>query len=217
MSYRIVYDLAAARFSADTLNAVFPDHGFSSDQYLFFELGGDNNLYESYASRQRILQRRVRNWSLIAMGAEWEVMRQLVTFAASCEGGGMRFSGASDTAAETYIRKCRAIVSEAVTPDTLLQKMGCGVSLQIATLGDECPEWRKRKIETLTALLGQPKGTDTHQWFVRPLHEMKDAAALFAFGYMDGRPIYNMASVSVIHQSKLPLMKDLAMRKPFAF
>lgn len=116
MSYRIVYDLAATRFSADTLNAAFPDHGFSSDQYLFFELGGDNNLYESYASRQRTLQRRVRNWSLIAMGSEWEVMRQLVTFAASCEGGGMRFSGASETAAETYIRKCRTIPAHCRDP-----------------------------------------------------------------------------------------------------
>lgn len=216
MSYRIVYDLAATRFSAHTLNAAFPDHGFSSDQYLFFELGGDNNLYESYSSGHRTLHRRVRSWSLIAMGAEWEVMRQLVTFAASCEGGGMRFSGASETAAETYIRKCRTIVSEAVTPDTLLQKMGCGVSLQIPTLGDECPDWRKRKIETLTALLGQPGGTDTHDWFVRPLHEMKDAAALFAFGYMDGRPIYNMASVSVICRAKVPLMKDLLVREAHA-
>ncbi|GAB31618.1 hypothetical protein APS_2220 [Acetobacter pasteurianus subsp. pasteurianus LMG 1262 = NBRC 106471] len=45
---------------------------------------------------------------------------------------------------------------------------------------------------------------------------MKDAAALFAFGYMDGRPIYNMASVSVIRQSKLPLMKDLLVREAHA-
>ncbi|GLH28552.1 hypothetical protein WSS15_12020 [Acetobacter pasteurianus] len=217
MSYRIVYDLAATRFSTDTLNAVFPDHGFSSDQYLFFELGGDNNLYESYSSGHRTLQRRVRSWSLIAMGAEWEVMRQLVTFAASCEGGGMRFSGASETAAETYIRKCRTIVSEAVTPDTLLQKMGCGVSLQIARSEIEGSSWRQGNIEKLTTLLGPSGSTDRYEWYLRPLHVIKDAAALLAYGDMDGRPIYNMASVSVLSPSKVPLMKELQSRNAELF
>lgn len=217
MSYRIVYDLVATRFDAEILKAAFPEHGFYIDQYLFFELGGDNNLYEPYSTNNRTMQRRVRDWSLIAMGSDWEVMRQLVTFSASCEGGGMRFSGASDTSAETYIRKCRATLAGAVSSERLLQKMGCGVSLQIARSEIEGSSWRQGNIEKLTTLLGPSGSTDRYEWYLRPLHVIKDAAALLAYGDMDGRPIYNMASVSVLSSSKGPLMKELQSRNAELF
>ncbi|MBS1080906.1 MAG: hypothetical protein ABF572_10750 [Gluconobacter sp.] len=108
MSYRIVYDLAAVRLPAATLRPYVADSSFHADQYLLMELGGDNNVYEGRGSL------RARSWSLIGAGQNWEIMRQVVQYAASCEGGGMRFSGASETQAETYIRKCRTVLRDAV-------------------------------------------------------------------------------------------------------
>jgi len=191
VSHRIVYDLTAVRFPAEALRAHFDHHQFYADCFLTLELGGDNNLYINRGTGEQ----RARSWDALALGSDWEVMRQVVTFAASCEGGGMRLTGARDTQAETYIRRHRQAVASAATPEAIRQAgIDCSATLKVAAAG--LPEWRARD---LAALRSFGRSTEDEGGAVSvelsPLRDMSQAAALFAWHHLDDRPVYNKMRV----------------------
>jgi hypothetical protein len=201
MSYRIVYDHVAVRFPAEDLRRHLVDYGFHADQFMLFELGGDNNLYTG-----RTGNTRVRSWSMIGIGQDWEVMRGIVGFAASCEGGGMRFSGAGSTQAETYIRKCRNILASCLTPDGIgVAGMACSVALAVQP--DGVPDWTRRQIDCLSTLLSPAESDGALVWKLYPFHEPLHAALLFAFRHLDKTPVYNMATVSGREYDRVPVLR----------
>ena len=80
--------------------------GIHRTKFLIATERGSNNLYETQGGRER----RVREWGIAMLGSLDEVMRQVVTTAASCEGGGLRVGGRLTTP-EAYIRRMRRVLS----------------------------------------------------------------------------------------------------------
>jgi hypothetical protein len=70
--------------------------------YVLATLGGDNNVIE-YATN-----RRARDWSVLAVGSQGQVMRRAIIMSASMEGGSMRIYGRKEATAETFIRMARS-------------------------------------------------------------------------------------------------------------
>lgn len=201
MSYRIVYDHVAVRFPAEMLRRHLVDYCFHADHLMLFELGGDNNLYTG-----RTGNTRVRSWSMIGIGQDWQVMREIVGVAASCEGGGMRFSGAASTQAETYIRKCRNILASSLTPDGIgAAGMACSMALTIQP--DDVTDWTRRQIDRLTTFLSPAESDGVLVWKLYPFHEPLHAALLFAFRCLDKTPVYNMATVSGREYDRVPVLR----------
>ncbi|AOX21530.1 hypothetical protein [Kozakia baliensis] len=204
MSHRIVYDLIAVRFPAEILRTHIDHHQFYADCFMAFELGGDNNLYIHRGTGEQ----RARSWDVLALGRDWEVMRQVVTYAASCEGGGMRLSGARHTQAETYIRRYRQAVADATTPETIeAAGIGCAVTLSIATAA--LPDWRAKDLAALRTF-GRARETDgIVSVELSPLRDMAHAAALFAWHHLDERPVYNKMRVHGDGYERTPISKRL--------
>lgn len=196
MSHRVVNDFAAIRFPAEQLRAVLGDR-FHDDKFMFFELGGDNNLWTTSPKGGREV--RVRSWSLLEIGSKWEVMRQIVTFAASCEGGGMRFNGERGTLAENYIRKARNVLESAVPARALVQAgLSCSLKIGVNLIGEGAVRGRfdEDALNKLRAIMSPVDGDNTQTWHLHPLHDIKHAAIMFEYAGLDKTPIYNMASVN---------------------
>jgi len=201
MSYRIVYDHVAVHFPAQTLRPHFDHYGFHADQFLLFELGGDNNLYLGRSGKTR-----VRSWSLIGAGQDWEVMRGIVGFAAACEGGGMRFATASRTQAESYIRRCRGILGSALTPDGFgLAGMSATITLRATPAA--LSAWKKERVKELSDRLAPDQDGEELVWTLSPLRDPLHAALFFAFRYLDDTPLYNIARVHGPEYDTTPVLK----------
>jgi hypothetical protein len=203
MSYRIVYDLAAVRLPAETLRPHVADSSFYADQYLLMELGGDNNVYEGHGSL------RARSWSLIGAGQNWEIMREVVQYAASCEGGGMRFYGASETQAETYIRKCRTVLRDAVGAQALLDR-GMTCTGKFALRKGPVSAWLHKRVDELSAIKAPEMTGETPLWsWLNLLRDPKDAAIFLAYSNLDDAPVYNRATVHGPCHERHSIMKGL--------
>ncbi|MTJ93593.1 MAG: hypothetical protein F8N36_12115 [Desulfovibrio sp.] len=192
MSHRIVDDNVAVRFSKDELRAQFDYYAFYHDYVILFELGGDNNLFGRHPQTGREV--RCRSWSTLAVGADWEVMREAVRFAVCCEGGGMRFNGSSSTMPETYIRRCRDVVANAVP----FEHAGLlGLSLTAKIQCGPAGERMKHSQDDLAELIALQPPTAVNgklEWIFHPLLSMRDAALFFAFRHFDDeRSIWNVA------------------------
>ena len=149
MSTRIVDDFAAvllpfAKLNEDLVRLGLGDDAFYEDQYMLFELGGDNNFTTRSASNHEV---RVRSWNLVAVGMRWEAMSTMVQFATSCEGGSMRFAGDRHTSPESYIRKARSTIAPAVPAIALSQAgMYCGAEIRVRLREQRwTPEWLHRR------------------------------------------------------------------------
>lgn len=138
-------------------------------------------------------------------------MRQLVGYAAACEGGGMRFSGSSDTNAETYIRHCRAIMGNAVvTNGDGSFPLGCVVTLEVTP--DPSSSWRLAETAKLRELVMPTYADGRDHWHLDPLRKWDHAAALFAYNSLDPRPIYRKAGVNGSEYEPTPLLRRLRSR-----
>ncbi|GBQ21554.1 hypothetical protein AA0472_0487 [Acetobacter estunensis NRIC 0472] len=213
MSHRIAYDAVAVRFPIDALREAFPETRLFDDQFLLFELGGDNNLTVQQYRGNRLVEIRVRDWSLMGSGKKYEVMTGVVETAAWCEGGGLRLSGSRDTQAETFIRRYRNIVDAAVAPGTLGRHLGCTMTLNVPDPQTVDKEWRHKELTALIACLSgrtPERIGDRLQWSLSPLRDMRDAALLFSYQYFDERRIYNRAQVSGHEYDATPLAKRMS-------
>ncbi|MFT8718485.1 hypothetical protein [Acetobacter sp.] len=213
MSHRIAYDAVAVRFPIETLREAFPQTRLFDDQFLLFELGGDNNLTVQQYRGNRLVEIRVRDWSLMASGKKYQVMTTVVETAAWCEGGGLRLSGSRDTQAETFIRRYRNIVDAAVAPETLGRLLGCSVTLNVPDPQTVDSEWRHKELSTLIACLEERRPErvgDRLQWTLYPLRDMRDAALLFSWQHLDERRIYNRAQITGHEYDATPLAKQLS-------
>ncbi|MBR0560487.1 hypothetical protein [Neokomagataea anthophila] len=214
MSYRIIYDLIAVRWDLTQLQSVqgdgYEDLHFFDDVFLLFELGGDNNVYEGQG------RRRARDWSLIGAGQDWEVMREIVGWAASCEGGGMRFSGETRTQAETYIRKCRTSLAKAVSPDAA-RALGIACSGTIVAHEEPHGAWRQERIARLTALHPPQEGIVPPKWTgFDLLGSVREAALFLTYRGLSQAPIYNCAYVTGPCHEAAPLLKRVPSQLSFA-
>ncbi|NHN93526.1 hypothetical protein [Acetobacter sicerae] len=213
MSHRIAYDAVAVRFPIDALRSAFPETRLFDDQFLLFELGGDNNLTTQQYRGNRLVEIRVRDWSLMASGKKYEVMKTVVENAAWCENGCLRLSGSRDTQAETFIRRYRNVVDVAVTPETLGRHLGCTVTLNVPDPQTVDNEWRHKELTALTACLSgrTPERIGNRlQWSLYPLRDMRDAALLFSWQHFDERRIFNRAEVSGHEYDATPLAKQMS-------
>lgn len=193
MSTFISDDFAAVKFTAEDLQKQLDHYRLTTDKFMMFELGGYNNTSQAHPRTGREV--RSRDWHLIGSGSGYEVMSDVVMMAASCEGGTMRLAKERDTHAETYIRKARTTMAEAVTGEALSQAgLGCIVRLQIPS-GIEIPPYRQKDIDELTALLAPVVREGNREWILNPLHDLKHAAILFTYGHIDERKTYNKARV----------------------
>ncbi|MDE2344274.1 MAG: hypothetical protein KGL63_12955 [Betaproteobacteria bacterium] len=213
MSSRLIDDFAAVRFKADDLNALFETDPFYADQFMFFELGGDNNLFEC---RNGGRQTRVRSWSLLGVGMEWEIMQKIVTFASACEGGCLRFAGDRQTLAESYIRKARNTLSGAVEP-TALYDAGLSCSFEIKV---DAHQARERFMEDRVAELRNHMPAHEHgdvlSWNLLPFSDPKHAALMFIYRGLDKRETYNKARVSGQEYAVGTIMKRASLRGQMA-
>jgi hypothetical protein len=204
MSSRLVDDFAAIRFRADDLNALFETEPFYADQFMFFELGGDNNLFERRTGGREI---RVRSWSLLGVGLDWQIMQKIVTFASACEGGCLRFAGDRQTLAESYIRKARSTLGDAVKP-AALYNAGLSCSLEIkVNMNDERGRYEQDRVDELRNYLPAQEQGDILTWSLLPFHDLKHAALMFIYSGLDKREIYNKARVSGQEYTGAPIMK----------
>ena len=100
MSYGIVYDMEAIRLPA----ALF---GHYDDVLVACELHGSNNCW-TWDNKKRC-----RDWQTIAIGSEADIMREIVSLASGCCGGGMVLYGQRHTEPEAYIRRWRKTLAKA--------------------------------------------------------------------------------------------------------
>lgn len=205
MSHRIVYDILAVRFPGEALRSHVDHYRFVDDAFLLLELGGDNNCYTVVGRSER----RARAWDVLALGCDWEVMRQAATFSSSCEGGGLRLTGSSRTQAETYIRRHRQAVATAAMPDAAGHVgLSCSVTLRI----DAAPLSR-RSLDELEALRAFGVSAESPEGVVSvdlsPLHDMAHAAALFAWHHLDERSVYNKMRIHGPCFERIPLSRRL--------
>ncbi|GBQ91038.1 hypothetical protein [Asaia krungthepensis] len=200
MSYRIVYDQVAVKFTAAQLAISCPTEHGRDDYFMLFELGGDNNMYDCDTGA------RTRSWDLIGADCEWVVMRKVVEYAASCEGGGMRFSNARSTQAETYIRKNRSTLERALTRDGF-GETGIGVSASIRVTRTKLRSWQRERLAKLEALMTPQGDSDYALWELSPLRDPLHAALFFAFHTLDERAIYSKATVRGPSKGREPVLK----------
>lgn len=199
MSYRIVYDQVAVKFTAAQLAAACPSEHGMDDYFMLLELGGANNMWDCSGAR-------ARSWDLIGADCEWVVMRKVVEHAAYCEGRGLRFSNTHSTQAETYIRKNRSALERALTPDGF-GETGIGVSASIRVTRTTLNAWQRQRLGRLEALMTPQGDSDYALWELSPLRDPLHAALFFAFHTLDERPIYNKARVQGPSKGKEPVLK----------
>lgn len=186
MSTRIVDQFAVVRFSAEALRKHVDYYGFYSDQYLLFELGGDNNLSTYHPKTGREV--RSRRWSLAAAGKSYEVMATVTKHAAACEGGMLRFTEDSETLSDRFIRRARAAVAKAPAPEAY-HGLEFSVSLEIAISANEAIDtFKQRTIGELTELKApNVDKVGNRAWSFNVLYDSRDAAIFFAFEHLDQR------------------------------
>ncbi|CDG38900.1 MULTISPECIES: hypothetical protein [Asaia] len=199
MSYRIVYDQVAVKFTAAQLAAACPSEHGREDYFMLFELGGANNMWDCSGAR-------ARSWDLIGADREWVVMRKVVEYAASCEGGGMRFANARSTQAETYIRKNRSTLERALTPEGF-SETGIGVSASIRVTRSKLQSWQRERLRRLEALMTPQGDSDYALWELSPLRDPLHAALFFAFHTLDERAIYSKARVHGPSKGREPVLR----------
>lgn len=204
MSSRLVDDFAAIRFRADTLNALLENDPFYADQFMFFELGGDNNLFECRNGGRQV---RVRSWSLLGVGMDWQIMGKIVTFAAACESGCLRFAGDRKTMAESYIRKARSTLGEAVEPSALYNAgLSCSYDITLS-VNDDRSRYQQDRLEELRNHVAPHQQGDLLTWALSPFQDPKHAALMFIYGSLDSREVYNKARVYGHEYAGSPIMK----------
>ncbi|MGE4483014.1 hypothetical protein [Acidocella sp.] len=213
MSSRLIDDFAAVRFKAADLNALFETDPFYADQFMFFELGGDNNLFECRSGGRQI---RVRSWSLLGVGMEWEIMQKIVTFASACEGGCLRFAGDRQTLAESYIRKARNTLSEAVEPAALYNAgLSCGFEIKVDA-NEARGRYMEDRMEELRNYMPAHEHGDVLSWNLLPFNDPKHAALMFIYRGLDTRETYNKARVSGQEYAGAAIMKRARLRGQMA-
>ncbi len=96
MSYRLEYQWGAFHVPAKPL-------GLTADRFIVAIEGGDNNVCHSKTGK------RARSWDACMIGTKEQVLKQAVSFAGACEGGGLQPYGRNCTP-EAYIRRIRRLV-----------------------------------------------------------------------------------------------------------
>lgn len=137
MSYRIEYELKAIRIPANHA-------GDYDDVFLCIALGGDNNCYEVDSDK------RVRSWTLEAIGQQWRAMDPLCEFAGSCEGGSLKLHGRW-TKPENYIKAWRKAFEQAIPLDRVFEYQ-IRVSPHIDFTTEEATNGRAKDFEALRAV-----------------------------------------------------------------
>lgn len=184
MSYRIAYKHVAIMYPHEVLNASLPEGTvhFYEPQYFLLELGGDNNLYESTSGGG--CGRRVRSWDALGYGSDWEVIRKVVGFSATCEGGSLRMYSRGDISPETYIRRARNTLAAAIPFDhDSARRYGLSTRL---LLNAEDP-WDKA-VNALNEVLGVHHDDKERQYWDFCLKNPAHAALFIEYGrFVDTR------------------------------
>ncbi len=96
-------------------------HKDAQEQFVIVHEGGDNNLIDSETNR------RSRSWYMGAYGREYEILKEACRWADGCCGGCVRFTGTRHTEPETFIRRYRNAMKNALT----MQQAGeAGISIE---------------------------------------------------------------------------------------
>lgn len=199
MSTYIVDRALAVRFTPEAINAALGENNFYSDQFLFFEEGGDNNV--TTVDRITGRERRHRSWKLIAIGDHCSIMRKIIHLSAGAEGGCMRFASSSSTTPESYIRHNRKIIQTALAYEKLAQPTPFTLSVKIP-LDEIPPDYQTEsyidyhnkqaaKIRERAGLLSDETCITIH-----PLASIHGAATLFSTIHMTTRAI---EAISELH------------------
>lgn len=190
MSTHIVDEQVAIRFSGDSLRSHYDHWAFHADYYFLLQLGGDNNTVQSHPRTGSDV--RSRKWRLIAAGVEYQVMQAVVHAAADCEGQTVRFANDSSTMAESYIRRGRKAIAEALTFEAAAN---CGFALDTVI---KCPASNAdlSDFDRISAIVAPTFDGSVYTWNFQPLVHERDAALFFAFHYLDGRDVWNKAKIS---------------------
>lgn len=104
---------------------------FADTALLLIAESGDNNCSQIIDRGGRQCEVRAKSWGAIVLGAGYEVMQAIVERAASCEGGMLKLAGRSSTLPETYIKRWRHALNEAVTVHVARR---CGLTLDAAVV-----------------------------------------------------------------------------------
>ena len=96
MSYEIVYQYHCFRVGEE-------QSGSSMERLVLAVEMGSNNMYVTK-------NKRAREWTVLAVGTEDEVLRQCVRMASECEGGNLK-PGGKDCTPEQFIAKIRRVVA----------------------------------------------------------------------------------------------------------
>ena len=83
------------------------------DSFILCMLGGSSNCFDGSGRNAR----RCRSWQAQAIGHAYEVIGEACKMAGECEGGMVKMAGSSHTSPESFIKRCRTALAEAVPFD----------------------------------------------------------------------------------------------------
>ena len=211
MSHRIVYGHLVIRFPLEVLKAAQPDIGRYSDQFLLLELGGDNNMTTMHRGREV----GSRRWILSALGDQCDIVRDACKSAAYCEGGGMRLSGERHTTPESYIRRVRNVLKDAISLSDATREFGFSLTatLSIDSSSERAKGWSHAIERLSTDVLRQEEG-GMYRWDLFPLHDMNHAAHLFVRSHLDSSDPWNIAKVDGPTHEFDQVMKSHRLHQP---
>lgn len=192
MSTYIVDRALAIRFTPNIINEALGKEDFYSEQFLFFEEGGDNNV--TTVDRVTGRERHHKSWKLIAIGDHCSIMRKIIYLSAAAEGGCLRFASNQKTTPESYIRHNRKIIESALAFESLAQPTPFTLSVKIP-LNEIAPEHQTEQYVEYhakqAANIRERAGllADETEITIRPLTSAREAATLFSTIHMTNRPI----------------------------
>lgn len=115
MSSELIYRLEVVRLQAD---------GLGSPGFIVAGLVGSSNCYETRTGR------RARDWSIIAVGPHYQVVRTICHIAGDCEGGMVKYPGGRSCKPETLIRAYRAAEANAADGFVEASRRGLAITLR---------------------------------------------------------------------------------------
>jgi len=186
MSHRICYHHLAVSFPSKELEESYPTGRLAWEQayYLLLELGGDNNVTTTSPAGREVGH---RTWSVCEYGNDTRIMESAVRSAAFCEGGNMRLYGENYTYPESYIRRIRTVLANAVH---FKDARKYGFSLMAKLEMNHSDPWEDALISI--NLHVNPQEQDGKRfWPLSPLVNPLHAALLMLYGRsIDTRPAF---------------------------
>lgn len=188
MSHLICYHHLAVSFPSKDLEESYPTGqlGWERSYYLLLELAGDNNVTTTSPAGREVGH---RTWSVIEYGNDTRIMESAVRRAEFCEGGNMSLYGQRYTSPESYIRRIRCVLANAVHFNDV-RKYGFSLA---AKLKLNHPQPRADDLASLNLHVKPEQANGNPYWPLSPLDNPLHAALLMLYGRsIDTRPAFRV-------------------------